>query len=79
MKIDQERLHANLIRSKLHDIFLHRDRYTIPLWEHFIEKQDLGIVCNFKIKGSSIERKVSFFYEITDERKWMLAKVKYGI
>ena len=73
MKIDQERLHANLIRSKLHDIFLHRDRYTIPLWEHFIEKQDLGIVCNFK------ERKGLFFYHITDERKWMLAKVKYGI
>jgi hypothetical protein len=73
MKIDQERLHANLISSKIHDIFLHRDRYTIPLWEHFIKKQDLGIVCTFE------NQKGLFLYQITDERKWMLTKIKYGI
>ena len=41
-----------------------------------IEK-DLGIVCN--INSNYNYGSCYFFYQVTDERKWMLTKVKYGI
>ena len=40
------------------------------LWKKFIEDKDLGLVCkNFK----------QDVYEIYDEKKWVLSRLKYGI
>jgi hypothetical protein len=39
-------------------------------WRHFISLKDLGIIV------LSWERQE---YRITDEKKWTLAKIKYGI
>ncbi len=39
-------------------------------WESIIKSKDLGVVC------TNIEHDL---YEVTDQKKWLLAKIKYGI
>lgn len=47
-------------------------------WEDFIASKDLGITCFNKI--SSIDTTIGLIaYKIVDEKKWLLAKIKYGI
>jgi hypothetical protein len=77
MEIDQDRFDKDLIHSKLHDVFYLRNRYIIKTWEDFINKKDLGIVCN--INSNYNYGSCYFFYQITDEHKWILTKMKYGI
>jgi len=43
---------------------------VITLWEKFIKFLDLGIICVSYFQGE---------YMITDEKKWLLSKLKYGI
>jgi len=38
-------------------------------WKTFIESKDLGVICLSYLKDE---------YRITDEKKWALAKIKYG-
>lgn len=40
-------------------------------WKKFIESKDLGIIC---VSYSSLDDE----YEIIDEKKWLLSKLKYG-
>jgi len=54
------------------------DDYTFPHtswsdWPDFINQKDMGIKCSF------IENRAYLNYEIVDEKKWLLAKLKYGI
>ena len=47
-------------------------------WEDFIASKDLGITC-FN-KTSSIDTTIGFIeYKIVDEKKWLIARIKYGI
>jgi hypothetical protein len=39
-------------------------------WKLYIERKDMGIVC---------ADEEAFHYKIVDKKKWMLAKIKYGI
>lgn len=47
---------------------------TYQNWEDFIESKDLGIICTKTANTSSEDDK----YEIVDEKKWTLTKIKYG-
>ncbi len=49
------------------------DRLTNENWKNFIEFKDLGIVCVRSHSISSLDE-----YEIIDEKKWALTKIKYG-
>ncbi len=42
-------------------------------WRLFIESKDLGIVCETSCIDPSLDR-----YEIIDEKKWLISKIKYG-
>jgi hypothetical protein len=42
------------------------------LWVDFIESLDLGIISNYNSDFKFI------YYTIVDEKKWFLAKLKYG-
>ena len=42
-------------------------------WELFIQYKDLGIVCKTSCIDPSLDR-----YEIIDEKKWLINKIKYG-
>jgi|688.fasta_scaffold191878_4 hypothetical protein len=43
-------------------------------WKYFIKDLDIGIVCYDSNDWSPMDR-----YEIVDEKKWALAKIKYGL
>lgn len=40
------------------------------LWKTFIDSKDLGVICLSYLNDE---------YRIVDEKKWLLAKIKYGI
>lgn len=42
-------------------------------WSDFIKSKDLGIVCNFNATNNT------GLYKITDQKKWALTKIKYGL
>lgn len=42
-------------------------------WSKFIEYMDIGIVCN------NADYLRPSLYTIVDEKKWVLAKIKYGL
>jgi hypothetical protein len=46
---------------------------SIKLWNEFIQKKNLGIIC---IKATQVP--YDDIYKIVDEKKWLLAKIKYG-
>ena len=56
--------------SALQDIYYNCEtRYSITLgWQGFVKEQDIGL------QYLSYDR-----YKITDEKKWLLTKIKYGI
>jgi predicted protein tyrosine phosphatase len=57
--------------SKIFDIFEKEyQKSDIRLWRDFLRSKDLGIIC------------IDFFndrYIVTDEKKWTLTKIKYGL
>jgi len=60
------------IISKLGLEFCHNDE--IYSWSEFIKSKDLGIIV-FDFNGSPSK----YIYEIIDEKKWLIARIKYGI
>ena len=40
-------------------------------WKEFIARKDLGIICT--------EVNKTVLYKIVDEKKWLIARIKYGI
>ena len=50
----------------------HPDRHVLVTWKGFIASKDLGVEVAFPAISLSD-------YIITDEKKWMLTKLKYGI
>jgi hypothetical protein len=50
-----------------------KDRNVIFMWKQFIKSLDLGIEC---VKASQIPDGDE--YRIIDEKKWLIAKIKYG-
>lgn len=59
--------------NKTLDIIFEKEYWNQPVgWTSFIKSKDLGIqVCLYFTKGK--------IYLITDEKKWMLTRIKYGI
>ncbi len=43
---------------------------TYRVWEDFIKSKDLGVICLSHFNDE---------YIIIDEKKWLLAKIKYGL
>jgi len=69
--MDSDILENDLIYENLKDEFrfkLQREPYLYINWSTFIKSKDLGIVFN----NNTHE------YKITDQKKWTLAKIKYG-
>ena len=66
------KLNARLWRI-LHEEFLKNssEESTYAAWISFIEGKDLGL--RVSVKGHYL------VYKIIDERKWLLAKLKYGL
>ena len=46
---------------------------TYENWKDFIKIKDLGIVCVSSYPSANQDE-----YEIIDEKKWILTKIKYG-
>lgn len=63
------------------DTFATEYRRSTILYKKFIEDKDLGLVTNVtKANEATYGREIrSDYYKIVDEKKWMLAKLKYGI
>ena len=47
----------------------------IQCWTDFIIEQDIGVTCI----GESEMYSWEYEYIVTDEKKWLLSKLKYGI
>lgn len=58
----------NAFHTEWLDIYL-----KCPDWVIFIESKDLGIKCIESCQFSQDDK-----YEIVDEKKWLLNKIKYG-
>jgi len=54
--------------------FNYRDS-PIECWTDFIIEQGIGVTCIGEAENYSWE----FEYIVTDEKKWFLSKLKYGI
>lgn len=54
--------------------FEYRDS-AIYSWKDFVIEKDIGVDCIGEEGGYAWE----FEYTVTDEQKWFLAKIKYGI
>lgn len=48
--------------------------YHISSWVTFIESKDLGLICIKPSESPSLDK-----YEVSDEKKWAIAKIKYGL
>ena len=46
---------------------------TYENWKDFIKIKDLGIICVRSYPSATQDE-----YEIIDEKKWLLTKIKYG-
>ena len=46
------------------------------IWKEFINNKDLGIRY---IQDLVINKRWTKCYDVVDEKKWLLAKIKYGI
>lgn len=59
------------LHEKLLDIFYYKEFLKHPIyknrWSKFIESKDLGIILSDRN------------YEVVDEKKWLLTRLKYGI
>ncbi len=60
-------IHISLYNVFKDDFLLQKDR-----WTDYIESKDLGVVSCFNSNNNSL-------YKIVDEKKWLLAKIKYGL
>ena len=70
--MDSKSFTNSTIYSKLRDeYFLERSSLNINKWSDFIEFKNLGI------KVTSIATSY-FVYQIVDEKKWFINKMKYG-
>jgi hypothetical protein len=71
-EVVNSKLNARLWRI-LHKEFLKNssEDSTYDAWISFIEGKDLGL--RVSVKGHYL------VYKIIDERKWLLAKLKYGL
>lgn len=71
-EVENSKLNARLWRI-LHGEFLKNftEDSTYDAWISFIEEKDLGL--RVSVKGHYL------VYKIIDERKWLLAKLKYGL
>ncbi len=78
------KLHFN-ISLKLFDLFTNewdvfvktcklQGNYSVTKWIEFIENKDLGVVCIKSSDSPAFDE-----YEVVDEKKWLLTKIKYGI
>jgi hypothetical protein len=63
------------------DVFENEYYISTKLYKRFIEDKDLGLVTNVtKDNEATYGREIrSDYYMVVDEKKWMLAKIKYGI
>ena len=50
-----------------------RDKTPSLSWKDFIKIKDLGIICVRSYPSATQDE-----YEIIDEKKWLLTKIKYG-
>ena len=62
------------------DYYKHSQIHT---WEHFIREKDIGVevICEGEDWGICEGEGWGNFFEyiVTDEKKWLLSKLKYGI
>jgi hypothetical protein len=63
------------------DVFEKEYKKSNLFYRAFIDSKDLGLIANItnaneKDYGKGIH---SDYYKIVDEKKWLLAKIKYGI
>lgn len=63
MEFEDEDLSA----EKIVDAFFEEYRFSMLDWKEFLNSKDLGIAL------------IDGWYTITDEKKWVLTKIKYGI
>lgn len=70
-EVENSKLNARLWRI-LHEEFLKNssEESTYDAWISFIENKDLGLAVSVN--------EYYIIYKIIDERKWLLAKLKYG-
>lgn len=57
----------DLSADKIVDAFFEEYRFSMLDWKEFLNSKDLGIAL------------IDGWYTITDEKKWVLTKIKYGI
>jgi hypothetical protein len=57
----------DLSADKIVDAFFEEYRFSMLDWKEFLNSKDLGIAL------------IDGWYTITDEKKWALTKIKYGI
>jgi hypothetical protein len=71
-EVENSKLNARLWRI-LHEEFLKNfnEDSTYDAWISFIENKDLGLAVSVN--------EYYLIYKIIDERKWLLAKLKYGL
>jgi hypothetical protein len=67
---------SDKIHIRLENVFYHEwlQDENLLNWKTFINEKDLGII----YFGRSLSKNLTE-YEIIDEKKWLLAKIKYGI
>lgn len=62
------------VTYRIHTLNMDEWRKFRGNWNDYIRFLDLGIICINRFTGKYRTCK----YKITDEKKWVLAKIKYG-
>lgn len=71
--MESDPLHEDILRSLYNDFYMS----IYKKWDNFINKHknDLGIRCICV----RYENGIAYKYDIVNDKKWMIAKIKYGI
>jgi hypothetical protein len=52
----------------------HIIKFKYKFWPHIIKSKDIGLICTSVCINTD-----DYQYEVVDRKKWMVAKIKYGI
>lgn len=59
--------HTDLLRLFFDDFYEHRRNPDLKNWAEFVKSRDIGVEVH------------NYHYRVVDEKKWLLARIKYGI
>ena len=78
MDFNAKKIYLTFIKEWIHYSNEFHAKYSksisIKDWPDFIKSKDLGIICVQAKSNSSGD-----VYKLIDEKKWTLAKIKYGL